>query len=130
MAGNPFQGAFKLASNTIPNVTGITFDDSAADIVSRVVGQGVDKHYVGTRNITGTVNCELALTDVATFETNFKTGTIGAVEIHLFGDTAGNIEITSTDGGIISRSSSGAINGIEALTLNYFLNNVTIAAAA
>lgn len=129
MAGNLFAGAFKIGSNSITNVTGITFDRAAADVISRVVAQNVDYHYAGTLNITGTVNFEVALTGVAIVETNFKPQTTGATEIHLFGDTATYVEITSTAGVILTQNLSGAINGIVAGTLTFALNDVTIGAA-
>lgn len=130
MAGSVYAGAFKLGSNTISNNVTITFDDAAADIVSQVVGQAVDVHYAGTRNITGSVNCELVNTGVADFETNFKPTTTGATEIHLFGDTATYVEITSTKGTILSRNATGSINGIVTYTLNFALDDATVAAAA
>lgn len=130
MAGSVFAGAFKIATNSITNVTSITFDRNNADIISQVVGQAVDVHYAGTQNITGTVNFEVVNTDVAVVETNFKPTITGAVEIHLFGDTATYAEITATDGVILTQNLSGSINGIVAGTLTFALNDATIAAAS
>lgn len=130
MGGAIFQGAFKMDSNSIPNVTGITFDDQAADVISRVVGDTVDTHYAGTANVTGSVNCELAAASATVVGTNFPRGKTGAVEIHLFGDTATYLEITSTDGVILGINSGGTVNGITAFTINFALNDVTYAAAS
>lgn len=124
MGGAIFQGTFSLGGTALPNITGISFDDAAADIVSVVVGDAVDTHYAGTRNFTGSVNCELAAASATTIN-NFAPGTTGAVVINLFGNTSTYLTITSTDGVMLSINESGNVNGIAAFTLNFALNDAT-----
>ena len=129
MGGAIFQGTFSIGGNAVPNVTGISFDDAAADIVSRVVGDTVDTHYAGTRNFTGTVNCELAAASASTIA-NFVPGTTGAVIINIFGSTSTYLSITSTDGVMLSINESGQVNGIGAFTMNFALNDATYGSVA
>lgn len=130
MAGSVFQGAFKVGSNSLTNVTGMNWSDTAAGIISQVVGQSVDKHYAGTANVSGTVNFEVLQTDVTVVGTNFARGTTGTGELHFFGDTATYLELTTTKITIMSIDISGAINGICAGTINWVADDITIQAAS
>jgi hypothetical protein len=128
MGGAIFQGTLALGGNALPNITSLTFDDAGADVISRVVGDTFDTHYMGTRNVTVTANVELAAASSTTIATQYQNGTTGAVTLNLFGATSTYLTLTSTEGKVLNQNLTGAVNGIVAGTITIALNNVTKAA--
>jgi hypothetical protein len=125
MGGALFQGTLTLGGNALPNVTGLSLDDAGADVISRVVGDTYDTHYVGTRNVTVTANTELAEASATVIGTQYQVGVVGAGVLNMFGAGTGKLTLTSTEVKVLSQNIAGAVNGICAATFTIAFNNVT-----
>lgn len=102
------------------------------DMVNEIVHQcgGYDQAVGGTRSVTFTASLGLSATDTAKISALAPGAAVTTFEAHPAGDTATYIEITSTDGLIVSRNISAPANGIITLDVTIRLNNVTFGAAS
>lgn len=89
---------------------------------------GYEKAAVGNTSAVFTVTLALAKTDTAKLSA-LAPGTIGTFEAHPGGDSASNIEITSTQAVVISAPISTSPNDIISVDLTIRLNDITIGAA-
>lgn len=89
---------------------------------------GFDKGAAGTETATFSVSLSLAKDDDAKVSA-LAPGTIDTFEAHPAGDTAANIEITSTEALVTQANQSAPANDVISLDLQIRLNDITTGAA-
>ena len=116
---------------------GSTFDTSSClqnTQIQRTMNQityncaGVQQYVAGAKVYLFTYQMALASTDTASVAA-LAEGTTGTFEYHPGGDTAGNIEMTSTKGTSVQMNISAAVNGIITIDGQIGLNDLTDATA-
>lgn len=121
-----------LINTTTFTTTDCIQSNAINDAINKVIYicGGYDKAAAGSRVVTFTFSVALAKTDVTKINAVAPGTVLTAFEAHPGGDTAGNIEIISTDGIIESRPINWGPNSMIAMDVTVHLNNVTFQAAS
>lgn len=106
----------------------VTLTHNANDLT--YLCDGYVKHEAGAETITLQFSVAVE-NDDTTLISNFAVGSTGTAEFHPFGDTAGNIEYTTTNATIMS-CAPGAVSpdGIVIYDISMMWDDVTAGAAA
>ena len=103
-----------------------TFTDQKEDITYRCGGDFA--HLSGTSTIALDFSIALAATDTTRLD-DLDPGTTGAAEYHPFGDTAGNIEYTTTKATCVKCDLSDSAGKVVTADVTIVWDNVTKGAA-
>ena len=106
---------------------GITFSAGKNDLT--YVCNGYVKHEAGAETITLSFSIAMANDDTAQLA-DLEPGVAGVAEYHPFGDTAGNIEHTTTNATILSYNENGGPDNIVIADITMAWDDRTSGAAA
>lgn len=120
---------FTIGGNTIACVTEVSIDDSVDDYVSRCAGLGTTEHIPGQITVTGSGSFEIEQ-DAATELGYLAPGTTGALVLRPNGTTSGDLDITSTNLTVLSRSMAFSSTGLSTGSFTFACDDLTIAAIA